>query len=196
MMSAGAVTLVAASDLPLRDNGLNSAIAAEAEVVRKPAIMLSVSDELKKALIEEEGVKYTVYADVAGNPTVGVGHLVKPADNLSFGQTIDRDRALNLFDDDLAIAEAAVVRLAGELPLHQHEFDALVDLAFNVGEGGISPRKSPMLNASVADGDYSAIAAELDYTTAGGAIANGLVHRSERRADIFVDAEYANPRGA
>jgi len=42
--------------------------------------------------------------------------------------------------------------------------------------------------------DDEAIAAELDYTHAGGKFARGLQFRSERRAKIFMKGRYGNPR--
>ena len=161
---------------------------------RLPAPLLNVSDEMKKAMIEEEGVRYTVYRDVAGYPTVGVGHLIKTADGLNVGDTVTKDQVLDFLELDLKTAEAAVVRLVGELPLFQHEFDALVDLVFNVGEGNVALAKSPRLNEAIATGDYLAIAEELDYHHAAGSIANGLVFRSERRTNIFSLADYENTR--
>ena len=53
---------------------------------------------------------------------------------------------------------------------------------------------SPRLNAAIANADYEAIAAELDYTHAAGRVARGLEFRSERRAQIFMDATYEDPR--
>ncbi|WP_234026880.1 lysozyme [Erythrobacter sp. HKB08] len=161
---------------------------------RVEARFLETSDEMKEALIEEEGVRLTVYRDVAGYPTVGVGHLVKPGDKLRVGDRISEERALDFLDRDLQIAERGVQRLVGDLRLTQHEFDALVDLVFNVGEGNVSEARSPRLNEAIASGDYTAIAAELEYHHAGGAKAKGLVYRSERRTNIFLEATYEDPR--
>jgi len=162
--------------------------------VRQNASNLSASEELLEAMVEEEGVRYQVYRDVAGYPTVGVGHLVLPEDNLRLGDTISHDRAMELLEQDLAKAEAGVVDLVGDLPINQNEFDALVDLVFNVGEGTVSEAKSPRLNAAIAKGDYEAIAEELEYTTAKNKVARGLMYRSERRAQMFMDADYSDPR--
>ena len=85
-------------------------------------------------------------------------------------------------------------QLVGDLPLRQHEFDALLDLVYNVGIGNVSPSESPRLNAAIDAGDYDAVADELNYTHAGGAFAKGLEHRSNRRMSIFMDAAYENPR--
>ena len=163
---------------------------------RKPAALLSPSDELLQSMIEEEGARQTVYRDVAGYPTVGVGHLVTAADHLQVGDRVSKDQLLEFLERDLAQAQQAVRRLVGDMPLYQNEYDALVDLAFNVGEGNLSPERSPELNAAIAAHDYDAIAQELDYHHAAGHVAHGLVYRSERRENIFTDASYADPRDA
>lgn len=161
---------------------------------RQPANLLKVSDTMKEALIEEEGVRQRVYRDVAGYPTVGVGHLVKKEDGLKVGDRVSYDRILDFLDEDLRTAERGVKRLVGDLPLFQHEFDALVDLVYNVGEGNVSPDESPDLNRAIAMRDYEGIARQLDYHHAGGAVAKGLVYRSERRTNMFMEASYENPR--
>ena len=162
--------------------------------MRRSAGLLNTSTELKAALIEEEGVRLTVHADPVGNPTVGVGHLVTPTDGLTMGERISMDRALDLLNADLALAEDAVERLLGDLPVNQHEFDALVDLVFNVGEGGVSQSQSPRLNAAIAAHDYDAIVEELSYGSASGQELRGLALRSERRTAIFEQANYEDPR--
>lgn len=199
LMGAGAMSLAAFTGPPTQKakptvTPAVSISAVELEEVRKPAALLTASDEFKQALIEEEGVRYTVYRDVAGYPTVGVGHLVRPADNLRVGDRVSDERVLAFLEDDLKIAERGVRILVGDLPLYQHEFDALLDLVYNVGLGNVSDRESPRLNAAIDAADYDGIAAELDYTHAAGKVARGLEFRSERRAKIFMDASYEDPR--
>jgi len=172
------------------------ALTSPAARQRKPATLLAPSHRLLSAMIQEEGARLTVYRDVAGNPTVGVGHLVTSADNLQVGDRISEDRALDLLEQDLGTAQQAVRHLVGDLPLYQNEYDALVDLAFNVGEGNLAPERSPELNAAIMSRNYDAIAEQLDYHHAAGHMAMGLVYRSERRANIFSDASYADPRDA
>ncbi|GAB5350567.1 lysozyme [Qipengyuania sp. 483] len=197
MMGVGAMSLgaftgpVQKSRAPASE--FSMAITPQDEV-RKPAALLKASEEFKQALIEEEGVRYTVYRDVAGYPTVGVGHLIRPADNLRVGDRISDEQVIDFLESDLITAERGVRILVGNLPLHQHEFDALLDLVYNVGLGNVSERESPRLNAAIANADYEAIAAELDYTHAAGRVARGLEFRSERRAQIFMDATYEDPR--
>ncbi|MGB3797358.1 MAG: lysozyme [Alteraurantiacibacter sp.] len=158
------------------------------------ALHLTVSETMKEALAEEEGVRLVVYRDVAGYPTVGVGHLILPQDGLSVGDRITYEQAIAFLEEDLKTAEAGVKRLVGELPIYQHEFDALVDLVYNVGEGNVSERESPRLNSAIANADYDNIAEQLNYTTAAGKVARGLQYRSERRQSIFMEAAYDDPR--
>lgn len=162
--------------------------------VRVPASQILVSDQMKMALIEEEGMHHTVYADPVGYLTVGVGHLVTSKDNLKVGDRISQGRMALLLEQDLRIAEDAVVQLVGDLPLYQHEFDALVDLVFNVGAGNLSREESPKLNRAIEVGDYEAIAEELAYHNAAGQKLKGLEYRSDRREKIFMEASYDNPR--
>jgi GH24 family phage-related lysozyme (muramidase) len=163
-------------------------------LTRMPARDLRASQSLKEALVREEGVRDTVYRDVAGYATVGCGHLVDPGDGLRLGDRVSYDRILDFLDGDLAEAEAAVTRIAGDLPLFQHEYDALVDLVYNVGEGNLSAKKSPRLVAAIAAHDYDAIGRELEYRYAGGQLARGLAYRSARRTQIFMNAAYDDPR--
>ncbi|MEE4205173.1 MAG: lysozyme [Erythrobacter sp.] len=199
LLSVSAVALTGASDLALeadRAGAQSDAIALLDPTIRRDASLLTVSDAMIEALVEEEGVRTRVYRDVAGYPTVGVGHLVLPEDNLRPGQRIGYDRAMRLLDADLAKAERGVRDLLGGLAVNQNEFDALVDLVFNVGIGNVSPEASPRLNAAIRSGDHEGIARELDYTTAAGRVARGLIDRSERRTRIFLEADYADPRTA
>ncbi len=187
---AGASQIALSADPAGAENTIHSIDPSE----RRDASALSASDDLLQAMVEEEGVRYVVYRDVAGYPTVGVGHLVLPQDNLRVGDRIDKQRAMQFLEQDLKKAEQGVRDLVGDLPVNQHEFDALVDLVFNVGIGTVSADESPRLNAAIGAGDYQGIAEELDYTTAKSNVAKGLIHRSERRTQIFMAADYSDPR--
>lgn len=92
-------------------------------------------------LSREEGLKLVPYNDSVGHATIGVGHL------LHRGRVTDADRrryrgftradAIRLFKRDLAPREAAVERMI-DVPTNENEFDALVSLDFNIGEGGFA----------------------------------------------------------
>ena len=199
MLGAGALGLTAFTGPPKARKAFGidedmQRVVDDVAGVRKPAALMKASGTFKQALIEEEGVRYTVYRDVAGYPTVGVGHLILPEDDLQVGDRVDEAQVLQFLEHDLAKAEQGVRLLVGDLPLHQHEFDALLDLVYNVGLGNVSENESPRLNTAIESRDYEAIAAELDYTHAGGKFARGLQFRSERRAKIFMKGRYGDPR--
>jgi len=199
MLGAGALGLTAFTGPPKARKAFGidedmQRVVDDVAGVRKPAALMKASGTFKQALIEEEGVRYTVYRDVAGYPTVGVGHLILPEDDLQVGDRVDEAQVLRFLEHDLAKAEQGVRLLVGDLPLHQHEFDALLDLVYNVGLGNVSENESPRLNTAIESRDYEAIAAELDYTHAGGKFARGLQFRSERRAKIFMKGRYGDPR--
>lgn len=168
----------------------------EAGLMRLDASQFKSSDRLKEAIAQEEGVRLTVYRDVGGHLTVGVGHRVTAADGLSLGDTVSYDHAIDLLERDLALAEGIVRGIVGDLPLFQNEFDALVDLVYNVGEGTVSAARSPSLNAAIAQSDYDGIGRQLVYKQSNGRFAPGLAYRSERRTAIFRRARYEDPRPA
>jgi len=193
-LSAGVMGLSGAAMGMITAEPARAAELVDTPLVRLPARELRASDNLKEALVQAEGVRDTVYRDIAGHPTVGCGHLVEPGDGLGVGDRVSYDRILDFLEQDLGEAQAAVSDVAGDLPLFQHEFDALVDLVYNVGPGALSIRKSPRLMEAIAARDYATMAAELDYHYAGGRLARGLVNRSERRTRMFMSAAYGDPR--
>lgn len=156
---------------------------------------LEVSDDLVEAIHQEEGQVLTVYRDVSGLPTVGAGHLVTPEDGLKVGDRISERQMREFLRKDLKKAEEGVRKIARRTPLTQHEYDALVDLTYNVGPGNVSDRKSPRLNEALRKRDYRRVAQELTYSKAqDGRRAGGLVNRSERRRRIFERGDYGDPR--
>jgi lysozyme len=64
-------------------------------------------------------------------PTIGFGSTsdVRP------GQTITVERGLILLQKDVTQTEERLRECIGEVPLYQHEWDAYVSWAFNVGTG-------------------------------------------------------------
>ncbi|MCJ7421704.1 lysozyme [Sphingomicrobium astaxanthinifaciens] len=165
------------------------------EIERFLADDLEVSDALIDAIQQEEGKVLVVYRDITGLPTVGAGHLVRPEDNLRVGDRITEAQMREFLRNDLREAEDAVRKIAKATPLSQNEFDALVDLVYNVGPGNVSPTKSPRLNEALQKRDYKAAAEQLHYSKArDGRRAGGLVNRSERRRRIFEKGDYGDPR--
>lgn len=108
------------------------------------------------ALEGREGIRLTVYRDSKGLPTVGVGHLVIPADHLKVGDKIRQAHCDDFLAFDLKRFEDAV-NTSVKVSLTQNQFDACVSLAFNIGESGFKGSTVvKRLNASDYDGAANA----------------------------------------
>lgn len=87
-------------------------------------------------LLEREGYRNTVYRDSLGKPTVGVGHLVLPEDNLRVGDTISDERVRELLESDAQKAYKAAVEQANELGINDSDFViALGSVNYQLGTG-------------------------------------------------------------
>jgi lysozyme len=109
---------------------------------------MQMSDTGNKWLAGLEGSKNTMYKDVAGLPTIGVGHLLTKDELYSGkieigGQSVkwagglSPDQVITLFAQDVKPFGQGVARLV-RIPLKQNEFDALVSLVFNIGIGAFA----------------------------------------------------------
>lgn len=104
--------------------------------------MMQVSDKGVVEIAEHEGIVPAPYRDSVGVVTFGVGHTaaaggLDPREMngaMPDGDALTAavDRAIMLFKDDLEKYEARVNE-AINVPLAQHEFDALVSFDFNTG---------------------------------------------------------------
>lgn len=142
-----------------------------------------------------EGTRDTVYLDAVGLPTVGVGHLLTK-DELSSGRIIAKNggiidirKPLNygeiyaLLMDDLAEYEYAINTNITQT-LNQHQFDALVSWAFNVGAGAVARSTlRKLLNA----GNFEAVPAQLRrWDKAGGRVLRGLQNRRDTEVRMWL----------
>jgi GH24 family phage-related lysozyme (muramidase) len=87
-------------------------------------------------LKEEEGYRNTVYLDSLGKPTVGVGHLVLPQDNLKVGDVISDERVMELLKHDASEAYQAALKQAQAMGITDSNFVvALGSVNFQLGTG-------------------------------------------------------------
>lgn len=156
---------------------------------RIPINQLSTSERGKVFIKGWEGVHLDetrthtyYYDDSKGYCTVGWGHLVRKAScaecgHIAMSSKMPIEESQTLFDNDLSIIEGRV-RNAITASLFQHEFDALMSLAFNLG----SLRKTPNLCDRLNRCDYEGAPGEfLD-------IENRT--RRQREHDMFCHAIY------
>ncbi|TGE25768.1 lysozyme [Hymenobacter aquaticus] len=108
---------------------------------------LTIDDAGRAFITHEEGEVLHEYKCAAGVDTIGVGHTQGVFD----GEVITESQSQAFLSADLSHFEAAVNRMV-TVPLNQHQFNALVSFAFNLGEGAL--QKSSLLkliNANVKD---------------------------------------------
>ena len=161
------------------------------EHVCRNASELTTSPATVDSIRGFEDLELEVYEDTGDVLTVGWGRRVTANDKLKEGQTITKKQAEELFETDLREAEKNVRNLVGSTQLAQPEFDAFVDLMFNVGAGTLSKKKSPNLNRAIASDDntrkYFEMSNQLRYTKdAKGNRQRGLVRRSDARKRRFI----------
>lgn len=96
----------------------------------------------KAALISREGVKTRAYRDSVGVWTIGVGHTAGAGAPIpKAGMKISYAEALSLFDRDIVKYENPVNEAFQGIELTQHQFDALVSICYNIGEGWFTGRR-------------------------------------------------------
>lgn len=129
-----------------------------------------------------EGFREKMYLDAAGLPTIGYGHLLKPAETLLYAQGMDKNSAEALLRVDVRVAQQAVGRLI-RVPLRQSQFDALVSFTYNLGSGVL---ERSTLRRVVNRAEYDDVPEQLmRYVYAGGRKLAGLVRRRQAEAKLF-----------
>jgi lysozyme len=144
---------------------------------------MQLSAEGLDLIKKSEGFRDRLYRDVAGFPTIGYGHLVKPHE--SFPNGITEPQAATILSSDVQDAEQAVARLV-KVALTQGQFDALVDFCFNLGAARLA---GSTLLRELNAGDYQAAARQLlAWDHAGGAVVAGLKARREAELKLWTGA--------
>lgn len=106
-------------------------------------------------LIEREGSKNRAYRDSVGVLTIGVGHT---GPDVYEGLIWTDDQIKSALAKDLNRFEMAI-NDGVKVGLEQHQYDALVSFAFNVGEGAF---KTSTLLKKLNAGDYEGAALQFD----------------------------------
>lgn len=132
-----------------------------------------------------EGCKLRAYKDVVGVWTIGYGHT---GPDVKFGMEITSRQAGALLADDLRRFEDAV-RAATLGKANQHQFDAMVSLAFNIGIAGFN--RSTVLKAHNRRDFAAASRAFSLWNKAGGKPWPGLTRRRAAEAALYLQSDEA-----
>lgn len=130
------------------------AMAAAVSYVKAPEIVVEVKYQSEIAqIVNDEGLRLTVYNDSLGHKTIGFGHLVLPGENFT---RITPQQALDLLRGDYATARASVEKrypwASGDVKL------VLINMTYQLGPDRLSKFSKALSNLE--KGDYDAAAAE------------------------------------
>jgi lysozyme len=136
------------------------------------------------ALIKHhEGVRSRPYRCAANLWTCGVGHLIGDGKSLpdSWNRTFSQEEIDGLLKSDLRRFELGVHKMLPNVPLRQHEFDAIISFCFNLGLGCF--QRSTLRQALLRGDKKAAMESLVKYCRAGGKILRGLqIRRLDERA--------------
>lgn len=145
--------------------------------------------------------RHVIYDDATGRPvpagaalpigaTIGYGHLIRRGEDFSRG--ITEAVAVALLRADVAIAAHAVDNYI-HVPLVQHQYDALVSLAFNIGV--VNFRESTLVKYINDPKFYNSMYPNTErawkaWNTCRGRVSGGLVKRRRAEWDMFARGIY------
>ena len=139
---------------------------------RIAAYSIAISAACLVGIATHEGYRSEAYKDTVGIPTLGFGETA----GVKMGDKTTPERALvQLLESTEKHADA--IRQCIKVPLYQHEFDAYVSLAYNIGAGNFC--RSTLVKKLNAK-DYAGACEEIRrWNKAGGKVLPGLVKRRE-----------------
>jgi lysozyme len=147
---------------------------------------VKVSNASIQLIKHHEGVRYKPYRCPAGLWTVGVGHLIGDGKSLpaEWNRTFTQAEVNGILAKDLRRFELGVSKMLPNVPLRQHEFDALVSFCFNLGLGCF--QRSTIRQALLRGDKEAAMESLVKYCRAGGKILKGLQNRRLDERKLFL----------
>lgn len=136
---------------------------------------------------DQTGEEITEWVEGA---TIGYGHLIAKGEWQKFSTPITESDALILFKDDLA-PFVRLVKQHVRVPLTQYQFDALVLLAFNIGDNFKFSSVLKLINDPNAITSYSSLEqAWKAWNKSQGEVMNGLINRRNSEWNIYTKGIY------
>jgi lysozyme len=133
-----------------------------------------------------EGCRLKAYRDIVGVWTIGYGITSSVGyGRIKRGMTISQATADEWLVDGLAKYEDAVNK-ALTRPANQNQYDALVSLCWNIGQGGLT--RSSIIKFHNAGDEKSAAQAFMMWVKAGGKVNKGLTNRRLAEMALYAKA--------
>ena len=146
---------------------------------------MNVSKAAIALIKHHEGVRSRPYRCPAHLWTVGVGHLIGNGKLLpdSYNRTFSQEEIDGILKSDLRRFELGVHKMLPNVPLRQHEFDAIISFCFNLGLGCF--QRSTLRQALLRGDKKAAMESLVKYCRAGGKILKGLQTRRLDEKALF-----------
>lgn len=154
---------------------------------------MRASDQLLDYLKRREAFSATPYADSAGLMTIGYGHLMTRRERETLTRCTE-DQAAKWLATDVSARALWLAGINANLPtpLNQHQFDAVLSWAYNVG---LTAAENSTLMAMLRQANFAGAANQFDrwiYITRGKKVAlKGLINRRRMDRAIFERGIYA-----
>jgi lysozyme len=147
--------------------------------------MMKTSEEGRALIKKFEGCELKAYQCSANVWTIGYGHT----QGIKEGDVCTQEDADRMLEEDLEEFEG-YVQEAVNVPLEQHEFDALVAWTYNLGPSNL--RSSTMLKR-LNDSKFDQVPLEMRrWNKAGGKVLDGLVRRREAESLLFTNEDWSH----
>ena len=145
----------------------------------------TISTNGTKLIASFEGLELTAYLCPAKVWTIGLGTTVySNGQPVKKGDTCTKEQALQYKAHDLRRFENCV-NSAVKVSINQNQFDALVSLAYNIGEKAFS---NSTLVKKLNTGDYQGAADQFSaWNKSKGKVLNGLVNRRAAERTLFLN---------
>lgn len=148
-------------------------------MIRRAVAGIALSASALVGIASWEGYVEKAYQDIVGVWTIGFGTTagVKP------NQSTTPVAALQRKIDDIQKFEGALKECV-TVPLHQHEYDAYISLAYNIGPTAFC---NSTLVRKLNAGDYEGSCKEiLRWNRAGGQVVKGLDNRRKAEYQLCI----------
>ncbi len=146
----------------------------------------------------KQGNIFYPYKDVAGNPTIGYGHLllhdeltsgkIKIGDlHFEYRNGLEKDDVLMILRQDIESTVSAINKLV-KVKLTQNQFDALVSFTYNTGKKAF---ENSNLLAQLNQKKYNSVPVQLlRWVYSGGHVVDGLLNRRKAEANLWSSESY------
>lgn len=128
----------------------------------------------------EESFSPTPYKDAGGYST-GFGHFIQPNESQLLKKTLTVSQATALMMADIKPLEAQINR-DPRLKFNQNQFDAMVELGYNIGSGALSKVLNTWATTHSTDALFKHIR---QYKYSNGSVNSTLIARRERTIKAF-----------